>query len=162
MKIITNDAAYLQKYYLNILVNSTLVTGIGVPISMFDITNKKLFNKYKSKDFIKFTKKEEIEFLKEADWIIDYSLYINKSINEIKREIEAVDLEGKEIDEYFLSLSKEQRELEHGYLLIKVNMLRHKRESLVDILKLKENNKTITFKENTSLGEKIKKLFIKK
>lgn len=64
MKIIANNAAYLQKYYLNILVKSTLVTGIGVPISMFDITNKKSFNKYKGKDFIKFTKKEEIEFLK--------------------------------------------------------------------------------------------------
>ena len=74
MKIITNDAAYLQKYYLNILVDSTLVTGIGVPISIFDITNKKSFNKYKSKNFIKFTKKQEIDFLKNADWIIDYRL----------------------------------------------------------------------------------------
>ena len=143
------------------MVNSTLVTGVVVPISMFDITNKKLFNKYKSKEFILFTKKEEIEFLKEADWIIDYSLYINKSINEIKGEIEAIDLEGKEIDEYFISLSKEQRELEHGYLLNKVKILRYKRKSLVDILKLKESNKSITFQENTSLGEKIKKLFRK-
>ena len=162
MKIIANNVAYLQKYYFNILVKSTLVTGIGVPISMFDITNKKSFNKYKSKDFIKFTKKEEIEFLKEADWIIDYSLYINKSINEIKTEIEAIDLEGKKIDEYFLSLSNEQRELEHGYLLIKVKMLRYKRESLVDILKLKENNKTIVLPENATLLEKTKKLFRKK
>lgn len=88
-------------------------------------------------------------------------MYTSKSINEIKIEIESIDLEGKIIDEYFISLSKEQRELEHGYLLIKINMLRHKRESLVDILKLKENNKTITFSEKITLGEKVKKLFRK-
>jgi len=151
MKIITNNAVYLQKYYFDILTSVTLATGEGVPISMFDITSKKSFGKYASKDFIKFSKKEEIEFLKAADWIVDYNLYTNKSVNEIKSEIESVDLEGEKINESFGALSKEQQELEYGYWSIKAKMLMYRRESLVDILHLKENNKTRTLKENTLL-----------
>lgn len=159
MKIITNDAAYLQKYYLGILTSSTLISGVGVPVSMFDVTCKKSFKKYGTKDFIKYTKKEEIETLKKADWIIDYNVYINKSIDEIKTEIEGVDLEGEEINEYFSSLNEKQKQVEYGYLSIKVNMLKYKRESLLDILKLKENNKTIVYKEDTLFEKTLKKLF---
>ena len=78
--------------------------------------------------------------------IIDYRIYINKGINEIKIEIEAIDLEWKEIDKRFIALSEKQKELEYGYYIIEVNMLRHKKESLIDILKLKEDNKTISLK----------------
>lgn len=157
MKIITSNEAYLQKYYFDILIRATLVTGIGVPISMFDITSKKSFNKYASKDFIKFNKKEEVEFLKEADWIVDYNLYTNKSINEIKSEIESIDLEGEKINERFIALNDEQKELEYGCWSIKTEMLRYRRESLTDILQLKENNKVIVLKENKFLGRILKK-----
>lgn len=152
MKIITNNEVYLQKYYFDILTSVTLVTGEGVPISMFDVTSKKSFDKYASKDFIKFSKKEEIEFLKEADWIVEYNLYANRSVNEIKTEINNIDLEGKKINENFAMFSKEQQELEYSYWSIKAKMIMYRRESLVDILHLKENNKTIVLKENTLLG----------
>ena len=69
MKVITTKAAYLQKYYFDILLKSTLVTKVGVPLSICDVVNKRKFDKYDSKDFIKFTKREEIEFLKNATWI---------------------------------------------------------------------------------------------
>lgn len=143
MKIVTDNAAYLQKYFLDILINATLVTGEGVPVSMFDVVNKRTFKKYKSKDFIKFTKKEEIEFLKNADWIIDYNAYIDKSVDEIEELINNVDLEGNELNEYYASLSEEKREEEYGLLSIKARMLKYKRESLVDVLNLVKNNKTI-------------------
>lgn len=152
MKIITDYAVYLQKYYFGILTSATLVTGVGVPISMFDITSKKIFNKYGSDDFIKFNKKEEIDFLKEADWIVDYNLYSNKSVSEIKAEIESIDLEGKKINESFCLLDRKQQESEYGYLLIKAKMLRYKRESLTYILQLKENNKPISLKGNRLFG----------
>ena len=70
MKIITEKAAYLQKYYFDLLVKSTLVTGEGVPVSMFDVVNKRTFKRCCGKDFIKFTKEDEVEFLKNLDWII--------------------------------------------------------------------------------------------
>lgn len=121
---------------------------------MLDIAGKKSFAKYESKDFIKFTKKDEIDFLKRADWIIDYNLYITKSIDEIITEIKNVDLEGKKINEYYNNISEKQKELEHSYLLVKAKMLRYKRETLEDILRLKQNKKTIDLKEN-SLFQKI-------
>lgn len=82
MKIITNNAAYLQKYYFGILLKSTYITEVGVPISICDVTNKKSFNKYDSKDFIKFTKSEEIDFLKNAKWISNFNDYVEKTIDE--------------------------------------------------------------------------------
>lgn len=157
MKIVNNNVAYLQKYYLNILTSSTLVTKLGVPISMFDVTNKKSFSKCDSKDFIKFSKKEEIKFLKDSDWIIDYNCYIDKDINEIEREIESIDIEGNKISEYFNSLSEEKKELEYKYLFTKAHMLMYKRESLNDILKLKNNNKILEYKKNNIFKKILRK-----
>ena len=142
MKIITDNVAYLQKYYFGILMKSTYVTEVGIPISICDIINKKSFDKYDSKDFIKFTKNEEIDFLKNAIWIPDFNDYIKKKIAEVKEEIESLDNEGIKLNEWFQSLSKEEQQLKYGYGSIKGKMLMYKKESLNDILTLKENNMT--------------------
>lgn len=143
MKIIKDNAAYLQKYYLDILVKSSLVTDKGVPISMFDVVNKKIYNRYGNKDFLKFTKPDEIEFLKNSEWIIDYNTYINMSEEEIREEINKTDLEGEKLNQYYASLPEDKKQEEYGLLSIKAVMLRHKIESLVDVLYLVKNNKTV-------------------
>lgn len=140
MKIITDNAAYLQKYYFGILLKSTYVTEVGVPISICDVPNKKAFNKYDSKDFIKFTKSEEINFLKNASWIPNFNDYVEKTIDEVKEEIENLNSEGTELNEWFQNLSKEEQQLKYGYGSIKAKMLMYKKESLKDILALKEKN----------------------
>lgn len=157
MKIVTDNAAYLQKYFLDVLINATLVTGEGVPVSLFDVVNKRVFKKSEEKDFIKFTKKDEIEFLKNADWIIDYNEYIDKSVEEIEELISNVDLEGNELNEYYASLSEEKRAEEYGLLSIKAKMLKYKRESLVDVLNLVKNNKTINLGSRNLLLSLFKK-----
>lgn len=151
MKIIAERAAYLQKYYFSILLSSSLITNIGIPVSMLDILNKKTFRKYEGKDFIKFTKKEEIDFLKQSDWIVDYNTYINMSVEDIQREIDKVDEEGKELNEYFASLSEEKREEEFGTLSIKAKMLSYKKQSLIDILYYVQNNKKVNLGFNNSI-----------
>ena len=140
MKIITDNAAYLQKYYFSVLLKSTYVTKVGVPISICDVTNKKSFNKYDSKDFIKFTKSEEIDFFKNASWIPNFNDYVEKTIDEVKEEIETLNSEGTELNEWFQNLSKEEQQLKYGYGSIKAKMLMYKKESLKDILTLKEKN----------------------
>ncbi len=140
MKIITDNAAYLQKYYFGILLKSTYVTEVGIPISICDIPNKKSFDKYASKDFIKFTKSEEVEFLKNASWIPDFNDYVKKTSDEVKEEIQSLNNEGNELNKWFQSLSKEEQQLKYGYGTIKAKMLMYKKESLNDILTLKEKN----------------------
>ncbi len=142
MKIITNKAAYLQKYYFGILLKSTLVTEAGVPISICDVVNQKSFAKYDSKDFIKFTNPAEIDFLKKATWIPDFNDYIKKSVTEVKDEIESLNTEGSKLNEWFQGLSKEEQHLNYGYGSIKAKMLMYKKESLKDILSMKEKNMT--------------------
>ena len=105
MKVITPNAAYLQKYYFEILLKSTLVTKVGIPISICDIVNKNKFDKYENKDFIKFTKDEEIKFLKEADWIPNFNDYVEKSIDDIELEIELINSKGNELNNSLPSLT---------------------------------------------------------
>ena len=157
MKIITDNAAYLQRYYFGILLESTYVTEVGVPISICDIPNKKAFNKYDSKDFIKFTKREEIDFLKNAEWIPNFTDYTQKSVEEMNKEIEIVDNEVSILKENFKKLMEEEhlreskktftevmKSMNKQALLrktsIKAKMLMYKKESLNDILTLKEKN----------------------
>ena len=158
MKIITDNAAYLQKYYFGILLKSTYVTEVGVPISICDVANKKSFNKYNSKDFIKFTKSEEIEFLKNATWIPNFNDYVGKTNDEIMEEIEFLDNEGNELNKWFQRLSKEEQQLEYGYGSIKAKMLIYKKESLNDILELKEKNMNPVL-EKKDIVRKIRSLF---
>lgn len=155
MKIITERAAYLQKYYFNILIDSTMITNKGVPLSILDVTTKRSFIKYDNKDFIKFTKKEDIDFLRETDWIVDYSEYIKMSEEDILEKISKVDQEGKELNDYFASLSEEKREEEFGILSIKAKMLNYKKQSLLDILYMVRNNQVV----NLGFGNSVMKLF---
>ena len=48
--------------------------------------------------------------------------------------------EGTELNEWFQNLSKEEQQLKYGYGSIKAKMLMYKKESLKDILALKEKN----------------------
>ena len=149
MKVITTKAAYLQKYYFDILLKSSLVTKVGVPISICDAVNKKKFDKYDYKDFIKFTNDEEIKFLKEADWIPNFNDYVNKTSSEIKEEIISLDNEGNELNEWFKSLSKKKKQIKYAYGFIKAKMLMYKKESLNDILTFLLNRKSsITSKDD--------------
>jgi hypothetical protein len=140
MKIITENAAYLQKYYFGILLESTCVTQVGIPISICEVPNKKSFSKYASKDFIKFTKREEIDFLKNATWIPDFNDYLSRTNDEVKEEIESLDNEGSELNEWFENLSRQEQNLKFGYASVKAKMLMYKKESLEDILALIEKN----------------------
>ena len=158
MKIITDNAAYLQKYYFGILLKSTYVTEVGVPISICDAVNEKSFNKYDSKDFIKFTKSKEIEFLKNATWIPNFNDYVGKTIDEVKEEIQSLNNEGNELNKWFQSLSKEEQQLKYGYGSVKAKMLMYKKESLNEILTLKEKNMNPVLKKN-GIVRKINSLF---
>ena len=149
MKIITNNAAYLQKYYFEILLKATYVTEIGVPISICDAVNKKSFDKFDPKDFIKFKKNEEIVFLKNATWIPSFNDYVGKTNDEVKEEIKSLDSEGDELNKWFQSLSKEEQQLKYGYGTIKAKMLMYKKESLNDILTLKEKNMNPVLEKNS-------------
>ena len=157
MKIITDNAAYLQKYYFEILLKSTYVTEIGVPISICDAVNKKSFDKFGSKDFIKFTKSEEIVFFKNATWIPSFNDYAGKTNNDVKEEIKSLDSEGDELNKWFQSLSKEEQQLKYGYGTIKAKMLMYKKESLNDILILKEKNMNPVLEKN-SLVRKLRRI----
>jgi hypothetical protein len=162
MKIITDNAAYLQKYYYGLLLESSAVTNVEVPISIRDTTTKKSFNIYDldQKDFIKFTNNNAIEFLKKVSWIPDLNDYVDKTIDDIKEEIVSIDNEIKELDKWFENLSNKEQQEKHEYVSIKVRMLFFKKESLIEIITLKEKNLNLVLGKKNSI-KKIKKILQK-
>ena len=82
MKIITDDAAYVQKNDFAYLNHSEL----PIPASIFlKVCESGVFivcdeNRY---DFIKFSEPHEIEFFKDIDWIIDYNDVKDLSLEDI-------------------------------------------------------------------------------
>ena len=156
MKITTKNAVYIQKYYFEILLSSTYATKKGIPVSIYYITNKKAYSSYKLKDFIKITKKDGVEFLKNASWIPDYNDYANKSIEDIKNEMALIDNEGEQINQLFKKLSKTDQMNQYNYFNIKAKMLMFKKCSLEDIIELKENNMTPEYK--TNILKKLKRI----
>lgn len=60
-------------------------------------------------DFVEFYDKEVVEFFKQLDWIIDYSVYIKMSDEEIAAEANKVAAEDREIVEKYNSMNEEDR-----------------------------------------------------
>ena len=156
MKITTKNAVYIQKNYYQILLRSTYVTKTSIPVSIYDITDKRVYSLYDAKDFVKITKKEGVEFLKNASWIPDYNDYANKSIEDVKKEIALIDQEGEQINQWFAKLSKCEQRNQYNYFYIKAKMLMFKKCSLEDIIELKENNMTPEYK--TNIVKKLKRI----
>ena len=85
----------------------------------------------------------------------DINKVIESEGNSILEKISKVDQEGKELNDYFASLSEEKREEEFGVLSIKAKMLNYKKQSLLDILYMVRNNQVV----NLGFGNCVMKLF---
>ena len=72
MKIITDNAAYVQKNDLMYLNSSSLAIPGSIYMKVFGwgITVINDRNRY---EFVKFEEDSEIEFFKDIDWMIDYN-----------------------------------------------------------------------------------------
>jgi len=79
------------KLYVQVGDIKMLVLDKDTPRSISNIICDITFNdNYDDNDFISFKKQSDILFLESHDWIIDYRDYKNKSISEIKKEINSL------------------------------------------------------------------------
>ena len=125
VKIITDDAVYVQKNDITYLNH----TDLPIPASIF----MKVFgngivvvddsNRY---EFEKFENTDEIEFFKGLDWIVDYNSVKDLSDDEI---IEI----GQSIAQKFNSMSSDERK-ENMEMITQCELLDFKMYSLRDIL----------------------------
>ncbi len=78
MKIITKDVAFIQKKDIVYLLKSSIKIPEFLYLRMLSEVED-ISNKY---EFVKFSERGEIKFLKNMDWIIDYKKY-KKSLKDI-------------------------------------------------------------------------------
>ena len=93
MKIITDNAAYVQKKDIAYLSQTNIARPISIFLKVFDLGAITIDENNKN-EFIKFDSQKDISFFRNIDWIIDY--------NEVK------DLSEKEIIELGQSIAKEK------------------------------------------------------
>ena len=138
MKIVTNNAVYVQKDDM-IALNET---DLPIPTSIFNkvwgigITIIDGSNRY---EFIKFEEEHEIEYFKELDWIVDY--------NELKDLDEAGFIalgekaaqEQQDIAEKYNFMTKEEQNKNQD-LVSRHQMLTFKIYSIRDVLWFKQGH----------------------
>lgn len=155
MKIITNNAIYVQKNDIFYLAKTNLILKTPIYLNMFGknivIDNN---NKY---EFVKFDTKKEISFFKNIDWIIDYNAIEDLSIEEIRTLYKNIDKKKNSIAYKFNSMSLENKK-QNINMMSYCEELELKLYSLKDILYFRQGYINMTLPTNKNQ----KKCLIKK
>jgi len=132
MKIITDDAIYVQRKDLEYLHD---LRSLGIPRSIFvEVFGKGILtiDNSNKNDFVKFVAKEDIEFLKNLEWIVDYNELKDLTIEQLTELIEEVVNQMNGIADTINELNKEKKP--GGLLHYQWNLLKAKMHSLEDII----------------------------
>lgn len=91
--------------------------------------------------FVLFDGKDEVEFFKSIDFIIDYKKVRNYSLKDIKTEIDKIKEKMRKLDYRYISSNREEKER----ILAKFHLLDYKCKSYIELIKIKKNQKKILF-----------------
>ena len=138
MKIITDNAVYVQKNDIAYLNSSDLVMPISVFMKVFGkgVTINDDSNRY---GFVKFEDESEIDFFKGLDWIIDYNEVKNLGEEQIVDLLNNIADAQQKVVTTFNSMPEEERRV-HSDMVTQCELLEFKFYSLRDILLLKQGH----------------------
>ena len=135
MKVVRDNIIYVQRSDILMICltdnvpESIIYSQFGKGVVKTDSTN--------INDFIKFEKENEIEFFKQADWIIDYDELKELSDDEIDNFINNIYKEIKELRIKYASLDDFEK-ITNRDIIFRSKLLEYKTESLE---KLKFSNR---------------------
>ena len=140
MKIVKDDAVYVQKkdiYFLN-------QTGYVVPNSIYIKLGVDVVNN--SFEFVKFDGKDEIEFFKNIDFIIDYDSIKDLDEDDIIRKVISVAQEKNNVAQFLASIPISQY-IKNMHMIDECERLDFKIDSLRDVLWYKQGYIEMEFPE---------------
>lgn len=108
MKIITDDAVYIQKNDFAYLNQTDLAIPASVYLKAFD-RGVVVIGDHNRYDFFKFTDSDAIEFFKGLDWILDYYDVKDLSFEDIVEVVSKMDDERREIASKFNLMTPEEK-----------------------------------------------------
>ena len=132
MKIITNDAAYVQKNDLNFLHLSDVPKTSSIYLSVFDWGKTRITDKNKN-EFYRFENEEDIEYFKKLDWMVDYDEIKNLSDAELVKMGQSISIEKNRIGEVFNDMSIKER-MNNTDMVLRHKVLEFKMKSLIDVI----------------------------
>ena len=138
MKIITDNAVYVQKNDIAYLYSSDLEMPVSVFMKVFGKGDTIIddSNRY---DFVKFEDESDREFFKGLDWIIDYNEVKNLSEEQIVGLLNNIGDAQQKVVITFNSMSEEERRA-HSDMVTQCELLEFKFYSLRDILWFKQGH----------------------
>ena len=147
MKIITENAVYVQKYDIANLIH----TDLPIPNSIYRkiFKNRIASNRYA---FEKFENPREIEYFSGLDWIVDYHLVKDLSDDEIIEMGQNIAHSRNQIAQQFNKMSEKERK-KNLNLITQCELLEFKLYSLRDILYFRQNHLKITLPEGIDYPE---------
>jgi len=159
MKIITNNAAYVQKNDLIRIMEFTLEMPASVMMKIYgdgekiQITIVDDRNRY---DFVKFDQQHEMEFFEKLDWIVNWDEVKDLSEDEILELAYKINDEKNAVATRWNNMSTEERE-RNQKLHTEYEALDHKMWSLRDTLWFRQGHIKMTFPEGIEKPKKLKK-----
>ena len=153
MKIITDTAAYVQKGDLYYLDSVEIPKTRSIYLSVFDWGKTRL-TKENQYDFYKYDKKEDIEFFKNIDWMVDYDEVKDCSDEELIKLGKAINEERVEIGERFNNMSIKER-MKNPDLQLRHRLLAHKIHTLTDFIMYKRGQIDFDLPEDFKIEREI-------
>ena len=146
MKILNTEnnteKIYVQMEDLMRLYNSDSV----IPASIFDkvFSEPVVVDDNNRHDFVEFSDKEDVNYLKSIEWIIDCKKYMKANINKVSNEYVHVLNELNKISALYNQLSDDEKK-DNEYLVSNYDYLNYKLNALRDIIQFRNGNLYIPF-----------------
>lgn len=159
MKILTKNAIYIQKNDLAYL----MTTIPNVPDNIITKAIKQgemIIDNTHRYEFIKFTKKNEIEYLNKQDWILDYNSIKNLTEKEMITLGQNIVKERNILAKKFNAMPEEKR-LQSLYMEIQCGQLEFKMNSLRDYIFYKQGKIKMSIPKPEEQKDKTIKVLVK-
>lgn len=138
MKIVTDEAVYVQKNDIAFLQTTDIVCPYNVHNELFQGEDAVIIADYNRYDFVKFTRPNDMEFFKSLDWIVDYNALKDLSEEELIELGQGVATKINVMAATFNKMSEEKK-AENFDMVEQSNLLRYKMYTLRDIVLFKKN-----------------------
>lgn len=138
MKIITNEAVYVQKNDIGFLNQTDLQIPASIFMKVFG-NRVTVINDSNRFEFVKFEEESEIEFFRSLDWIVDYNLVKNLDESQIIELGQAVAQQKNNIAQKYNAMTNDER-IANEYMFYECQLLDFKMYSLRDIIWFKQGH----------------------
>lgn len=152
MKIITDNAAYVQKNDIAYLNSSDLPIPASIFMKVFG-NSATIIDDRNRYDFVKFEDADEINFFKNIDWMIDYNEVKDKTEEELISLGQSIAAEKNDIAKKFNAM-KEKDKRKNMKMVLNCELLDFKMYSLRDIIFFKRGELSITLPQEISEDNK--------